>query len=51
LAPSSNWNLLYQLDFQVDPPPATTSFLLACLPDFHFVNQISNFSAVCGWDG
>ena len=50
-APSLNWNIFYKVFLQNQPSLATTNFMLVCQEDFHFVNQIANFSAVCGWDG
>jgi hypothetical protein len=50
-APSLNWNIFYKVFLQNQPSLATTNFMLICQEDFHFVNQIANFTAVCGLDG
>ncbi len=51
LSPSQNWNISYQIFYQDFQSPATTSFILICKENYHFVNQIERLTAVCGIDG
>ena len=46
-----NWNISYKIFYQPNQSPATTSFLLICQEEFHFVNKIDNFTAECGING
>ena len=50
-SPKLNWNISYKIFYQSESSPATTSFILICQEDYHFVNKIDNFTAVCGFDG
>ena len=51
LSLSQNWNVSYKIFHQAANSSATTSFLLMCKEDYHFVEQEATFEAVCGWDG
>jgi hypothetical protein len=50
-SPMLSWNISYKIFYQSEFSPATTSFILICQEDYHFVNQIDNFTALCGFDG
>ncbi len=51
LSAALHWNVSYKIFHRSDLAPATTSFVLMCEQEYHFVNKIENFTAVCGFDG